>query len=59
MIPGPENCYVPTSSARALAQAIPGARLRVLEGTGHLVFFESATDVNGEVLAFLGETSRV
>ena len=45
--------------ANARAQAKPGTELRVLVGAGHLVFFERATDVNGEVLAFLGETSRV
>jgi 3-oxoadipate enol-lactonase len=43
------------SNARALAEAIPDARLRVIEGAGHLVFVERAAEVNREVLAFLGE----
>jgi pimeloyl-ACP methyl ester carboxylesterase len=59
VIHGAKDRYVPPSNARALAQAIPGAELRVLEGSGHLVFVERAADVNREVLAFLGETGRV
>ena len=55
VIHGAEDRYVPPSNARALAAGIPGARLRVLEGAGHLVFVERAAEVNREVLAFLGE----
>jgi pimeloyl-ACP methyl ester carboxylesterase len=55
VIHGAEDRYVPPSNARALAAAIPGARLRILEGAGHLVFMERAEEVNREVLAFLGE----
>ena len=54
VIHGAEDRYVPPSNARALAEAIPGARLLVLEGAGHLVFIERAAEVNREVLAFLG-----
>ncbi len=59
VVHGAEDRYVPSANARALAQAIPGARLRVLEGAGHLVFIERAAEVNREVLAFLGEANRV
>jgi 3-oxoadipate enol-lactonase len=59
VVHGAEDRYVPPANARALAQAIPGARLRVLEGAGHLVFVERAAEVNREVLAFLEETDRV
>jgi len=55
VIHGAEDRYVPPSNARALAGAIPGARLRILEGAGHLVFIERAEEVNREVLTFLGE----
>jgi 3-oxoadipate enol-lactonase len=53
VIHGAEDRYVPPSNARALAEAIPGARLLVLEGAGHLVFVERADEVNRAVLAFL------
>jgi pimeloyl-ACP methyl ester carboxylesterase len=46
---------MPPANARALAEAIPSAKLRVLEGAGHLVFVERAAEVNQEVVAFLGE----
>ena len=55
VIHGAEDRYVPPSNARALAAAIPAARLRVLEGAGHLVFVERAAEVNREVVTFLGE----
>ena len=53
VIHGAEDRYVPPSNARALAEAVPGARLLVLEGAGHLVFVERAAEVNREVIAFL------
>ena len=54
VIHGAEDRYVPPANARALAEAVPGARLLVLEGAGHLVFIERAAEVNRGVLAFLG-----
>jgi len=54
VVHGAEDRYVPPANARALAQAIPNAKLRVFEGAGHLVFIERAADVNREVVAFLG-----
>jgi hypothetical protein len=44
---------VPPANARALAEAIPGAKLRLLEDAGHLVFVERFADVNREVVRFL------
>ncbi len=55
VIHGSEDRYVPPSNARALAGAIPNARLRLIEGAGHLVFVERAEEVNREVLGFLAE----
>ena len=53
VIHGAEDRYVPPANARALAEAIPGAKLRLLEDAGHLVFVERFADVNREVVCFL------
>jgi len=53
VIHGAEDRYVPPANAAALAEAIPGAKLRVLADAGHLVFIERAADVNREVVTFL------
>ena len=53
VIHGAEDRYVPVANAVALAEAIPGARLRILDNAGHLVFIERFADVNGEVVTFL------
>jgi len=53
VINGAEDRYVPVANAAALAEAIPGSRLRVLDEAGHLVFIERYADVNREVVTFL------
>jgi 3-oxoadipate enol-lactonase len=53
VIHGEEDRYVPVANAAALAEAIPGARLRVLDKAGHLVFIERFGEVNREVVTFL------
>jgi pimeloyl-ACP methyl ester carboxylesterase len=53
VIHGSEDSYVPAANAAALAEAIPGAKLRVLDNAGHLVFIERFADVNREVVTFL------
>ena len=53
VIHGSEDQYVPAANAVALAEAIPGSRLRVLDDAGHLVFIERYADVNREVVTFL------
>jgi hypothetical protein len=58
VIHGSEDRYVPPANARALADAIPNAKLRVLEEAGHLVFIERFADVNREVVRFLKSTGR-
>jgi 3-oxoadipate enol-lactonase len=55
VVHGSEDRYVPPSNASALAEAIPNARLRVIEGAGHLVFVERAAEVNRKVLEFLAD----
>lgn len=53
VIHGAEDRYVPVTNAVALARAIPGAELRVLDDAGHLVFIERAEEFNQEVASFL------
>ncbi len=53
VIHGAEDRYVPAANAAALAESIPGARLRVLDRAGHLVFIERFAEVNREVVSFL------
>ena len=53
VIHGAEDRYVPVATAAPLAEAIPGAKLRVLDNAGHLVFIERYADVNREVVTFL------
>ena len=58
VIHGAEDRYVPVANAAALAEAIPGAKLRVLDNAGHLVFIERFADVNREVVTFLKPRKR-
>lgn len=53
VIHGSEDRYVPVANATALAEAIPGARLRVLDDAGHLVFIERSKEANKEIVSFL------
>ncbi|HEX2016699.1 MAG TPA: alpha/beta fold hydrolase [Solirubrobacteraceae bacterium] len=40
VVHGTEDQMVPVSNARLIAEAIPGARLEIMEGVGHLFFWE-------------------
>jgi 3-oxoadipate enol-lactonase len=53
VVHGAEDRFVPVANAVALAEAIPDARLCVLDDAGHLVFIERYADVNREVVTFL------
>jgi 3-oxoadipate enol-lactonase len=53
VIHGVEDRYVPLANAVALAEAIPGAKLRVFGEAGHLVFIERFAEVNRDVVTFL------
>jgi pimeloyl-ACP methyl ester carboxylesterase len=59
VIHGADDRYVPVTNAAALAEAIPGARLRVLGDAGHLIFIERAEDVNEEIVSFLEPRKEV
>lgn len=53
VIHGADDRYVPVANAAALAKAVPGAELRILDAAGHLVFIERAEEVNKEIVSFL------
>ncbi len=58
VIHGAEDRYVPAANAAALAESIPGARLRVLDHAGHFVFIERFAEVNREVVSFLKKPEK-
>lgn len=58
VIHGAQDRYVPPSNAISLAQAVPDARLRLLDDAGHLVFIERSDTVNQEVTDFLDGWKR-
>jgi 3-oxoadipate enol-lactonase len=47
------DAVVPVENGRTIAARIPAARLRVLEGRGHLFFHESPGEAAGEVVEFV------
>jgi 3-oxoadipate enol-lactonase len=53
VIHGAKDSYIPLANATALAEAIPNAKLRVIDEAGHLVFIEKAKEVNKEIVSFL------
>ncbi len=48
-----EDILVPPENSRILAERIPNARLRVIEGGGHQFLIEQPNDFNNAVLEFL------
>jgi pimeloyl-ACP methyl ester carboxylesterase len=50
---GEHDVATPPEKARAIAQAIPGARLVVIPGAGHTPTLEVPQRVNAEIMAFL------
>jgi len=53
VIAGARDREVPLAAAEELARGIPGARLVVLRGAGHLMHYERADEVNRLLLDFL------
>lgn len=54
---GSEDRIAPPALARAMAAAIPGARLAVIEGAGHVSNVEAPGAFSAAVLAFLAEVA--
>ena len=55
VITGDEDVIVPHENSVNLASAIPGARLRVIEGGSHAFFIERAEEFNRAVVEFVGQ----
>lgn len=55
---GDHDRLTPAAHARALAEAVPQARLRVVEGTGHMMIVERPDAVAEAVVALLEQPSK-
>jgi 3-oxoadipate enol-lactonase len=53
VVVGDQDILTPLAAARELADGIPGARLHVLEGGGHLAHVECEAAFTDALLAFL------
>lgn len=53
ILTGDSDIVVPPQNSRNLAQAIPNARLEVVENSGHMFFIEKATEFNRIVSQFV------
>ena len=53
LIWGRKDTIVPPSAGDVMREEIPGSRLLVLEGAGHVPMFERAGETNAALLAFL------
>jgi pimeloyl-ACP methyl ester carboxylesterase len=54
VLTGDDDPIVPAGNSRILASLIPGARLEVVPGGGHLMLFDSPADVGPRAATFLG-----
>jgi pimeloyl-ACP methyl ester carboxylesterase len=54
---GSEDAVMPLANARALAERIPGARLVVFDGAGHLFFHEEPERTAAVLAEFAAEVS--
>jgi pimeloyl-ACP methyl ester carboxylesterase len=55
LLVGTEDAFFSVEGLREVAGVIPGARLRVLPGTGHSAYFEEPVVFNGLVESFFEE----
>jgi pimeloyl-ACP methyl ester carboxylesterase len=55
VLAGDDDPIVPLVNARILAARIPGAKLHVVPGGGHLFLLDQSEDVIGAIEAFLDE----
>lgn len=53
---GSADTWIPPAKGQQLADRIPGAELRLLDGAGHLVQEDRPAELTAALLAFLGDT---
>jgi pimeloyl-ACP methyl ester carboxylesterase len=53
ILAGDEDTFTPLPLSQALANAIPGARLQIMTGCGHVMFYERPRDFNSRIIDFL------
>lgn len=58
VICGDKDAMTPLKYSRHLADIIPGSRLAVIPGAGHMVFLERPDEVNREIETFVGILTR-
>jgi pimeloyl-ACP methyl ester carboxylesterase len=52
---GDDDPLVPVANARWMATVMPGARLRVVHGAGHLFLIDEPESVAGDLVRFLSD----
>jgi pimeloyl-ACP methyl ester carboxylesterase len=58
VIGGTNDVITPPAESRRMARLIPGARLELLEGTGHMAMLEEADTVDRLIVEFAREVQR-
>lgn len=53
---GAQDTWIPAAKGEELAQLVPGAELRLIEGAGHLVQEDAPAELAGELIGFLRES---
>ena len=56
LLAGDADNFTPLHLSEALAAAIPGSRLDVMAGCGHVMFYERPAEFNARIAAFLSGT---
>ena len=55
---GAEDTWIPVDRAHRLAELIPGARLELIEGAGHLIQLDQPGSLEGALMNWLGSQGR-
>ncbi|MEV0258947.1 alpha/beta fold hydrolase [Streptomyces sp. NPDC050732] len=53
---GAGDTWIPAAKGEELAKLVPGSRLRLIEGAGHLVQEDAPAELTGELTRFLSES---